>query len=175
MSTQMGVLFLGMFLVGCLLTLGHGAKAPVCTGVHFTMNVSRQSDNVAVFVYSGDISLAIVDNIHTRVTLENHTSWSLDPSQYYQFEPAQYYDIEQGMVQCPTMNGTCTLTAFDSAGWYEIPVSLLNQTLFPAFTDFLVFDQGSVFFRDGTLFDPNGYNCGSSEEIGKLDSDLKRR
>uniref|UniRef100_A0A914PMC7 Uncharacterized protein n=1 Tax=Panagrolaimus davidi TaxID=227884 RepID=A0A914PMC7_9BILA len=131
------------------------------------MNVSRQSDSQVVFIYSADISLSIADSIHTIVTLDNHTYWSLNSSEYFQFEPAQYWDIEQGMIKCPTMNSTCNLTAFDSAGWYEIPLSLNGQKLFPSFTDFLVFDQGSVFFSEGYLFDPNTLQCSGSEEIGK--------
>jgi hypothetical protein len=143
----------------------NGAKAPVCTGVNFLMNVSRQSDSKVVFIYSADISLLIADSIHTIVTLDNHTYWSLNSSEYFQFEPAQYWDIEQGMIKCPTLNSTCNLTAFDSAGWYEIPLSLNGQKLFPSFTDFLVFDQGSVFFKEGYLFDPNTLQCSGSEEI----------
>jgi hypothetical protein len=48
---------------------------------------------------------------------------------------------------------------------YEIPLSLIRQQLFSLFTDFLVFDQGSVFFSEGYLFDPNTLQCSGSEEI----------
>uniref|UniRef100_A0AC34FLG6 Uncharacterized protein n=1 Tax=Panagrolaimus sp. ES5 TaxID=591445 RepID=A0AC34FLG6_9BILA len=130
------------------------------------MNVSRQSDKQVVFIYSADISLAIGDNIHTIVTLDNHTFWSSNSSLYYQFEPVQYYDGWHNIFsKCPTMNSTCNLTIYDGVGYYEIPLSLEGRDLYPSFTDFLIFDQGSVFFEVGPLFDPVSLACYGSQEI----------
>uniref|UniRef100_A0A914YWR9 Uncharacterized protein n=1 Tax=Panagrolaimus superbus TaxID=310955 RepID=A0A914YWR9_9BILA len=128
------------------------------------MSVISQTENTTVLIYSGGISLAPGDNIHTIVTITNHSIWSTDNTLYYQYAPIQYWDVEQGMVKCPTMNGTCNMNVFDGNGWYEIPLMLNGQELDADLTVFMNFDQGTVYNNDfGMMFDPNILPCSSME------------
>uniref|UniRef100_A0AC35GI73 Uncharacterized protein n=1 Tax=Panagrolaimus sp. PS1159 TaxID=55785 RepID=A0AC35GI73_9BILA len=128
------------------------------------MSVISQTQNTTVLIYNGGISLAPGDNIHTIVTITNHSIWSTDNSLYYQYAPIQYWDVEQGMVKCPSMNDSCQMNVFDGNGWYEIPLMLNGQELDADLTVFMNFDQGTVYNNDfGLMFDPNTFPCSSME------------